>query len=377
MADIPLSLFLDDSDKKVEESKPQTPEQALLDVVTGKKDAEKKEAERVVAEKLLNLMPKEEDPALQEVVQAFQEVQEHISLKKASALGKDILDVIKKSEEHATEEQIEQNREVEEEVKDKLEDIIQSLIDKVMADNEDEERSEELEEIAVKYIRQFLQNDLFKLLRKQNDIQDGKYTYYSDEPLYNMFGGGGGGGSGGDDSELVKQLQMQLAKCNTYLDVLEQIYKSDVIDFSVSPYQINYNTANVIIADASDGPITISLPPAMTNINRYFIVKKIDVTNNPVNVLVYDTNTENIDGDPSRTMTTVDSLGFYSDDGAEWNGIGNPDARACYYFISEFIFEIWEDFDTKYEWRDFSPTVTWAELQGIQTLVHERERLLL
>jgi hypothetical protein len=374
--DIPISIFLNPTEEKVEEKPiPETPEQALLDALTGKKDTEKKEAEKAVAEKLISLMPKKEDPALQEVAQAFQEVQSQISLKKASALGKDLVDVLNKSEQIASKEQREQGQKIEGEVKEKLDDIIQSLIDKVLKDNPSEERTEELEEIAVKMIRQFLQNDLFKLLRKQNDIQDGKYTYYSDEPIYNLFGGGGGGGDSADQ-EVIDDLQKQLAKCNTYLNVLEQIYKSDVINLSDSPYQISYATANVIVADATDGPINITLPPAMTNINRYFIVKKIDTTNNPVNIYVYDSNTEDIDGDTSRTITTVDSLGFFSDDGATWHGIGDPDARACYYF-GEFIFDTWNDFDPQYEWRDFDQTTTWADIQGENVLVHERERLLL
>ena len=89
-----------------------------------------------------------------------------------------------------------------------------------------------------------------------------------------------------------------------------------------------------------------------------------------------DRDNEDIDGDPSRTLTIVDSTGFLSEDGVSWHGIGNPDARACYYF-AEFVFEIWGDFDPQYEWRDFDQPVTWADLEGENVLVHERPRLLL
>jgi hypothetical protein len=367
MKDIPINLFVEEDDEVTTEVVNETPEQALFDVISGKKEARKKEAEDAIARKLLENKPKNRED-IKDIVEEVQRIQSQISLNKANALGKDLIKLISSTDASKTEVEKKVDNEIEEEVKDSLQDLIQMIVDKVLDENESEERNKELEDNAVTFIRQFLTNDLFKLLRKQNDVDNGKVSYYKDDPYY-IFGGGGDGG--GDQSDLIKELEEQLAKCRTYLNVLEKIYTSDVIDFSESPYFINYDVANVVVADATDGPITVRLPNPATNTDRYFIVKKIDTTGNPITVVPF--GTETIDGDNFRVITDSSpnsSLAFVTD-GVDWHGIGGSDAWA-YYFVGELV---WADYDPSFEWRDFDPSTQWADLDQQETYRRRRDLL--
>jgi len=63
----------------------------------------------------------------------------------------------------------------------------------------------------------------------------------------------------------------------------------------------------IILVDASAGPVTITLPNSATLFNARYVVKKIDTTTNPVTVAVGGANS--IDGQPSWTiLTPYDSM---------------------------------------------------------------------
>jgi len=76
------------------------------------------------------------------------------------------------------------------------------------------------------------------------------------------------------------------------------------------------NTYHVVLADAQNGAITITLPNASTCAGRQYIIKKIDSTLNAVTVIPLSGQT--IDGQSSISITIQNDLKRIISDGTNW-----------------------------------------------------------
>ena len=72
----------------------------------------------------------------------------------------------------------------------------------------------------------------------------------------------------------------------------------------------------VMLASASVGAVTISLPSAVGNIDRIIVVKKTDGTSNAVNI--NPSGSETIDGAASESITTQYASITMVSDGSNW-----------------------------------------------------------
>lgn len=85
----------------------------------------------------------------------------------------------------------------------------------------------------------------------------------------------------------------------------------------------NYTAAGytVILVDASSGGVVITLPAALTNDGRYYFIKKIDSSNNPV-VIEGDVSAETIDGEASISLGLQYQYIMVRCDGTVWHILG-------------------------------------------------------
>jgi hypothetical protein len=322
--------------------KKKTPENALLEVLAPKK----KEVDKETAKSLVGILPRKEDSASIELFDEIQKVSSEIDVKKANAIGLSLVNVLKKSK------VVDQDPEVKKEIQMRFGDMITDIV-KGLMDKEDE-KYDDVYQLAVGSLYKYLNDDLKKILRKQKDVMDGKVQYYKDDPSYSMGVDVGGGGF--DENP---ELEAENSKLKSYINILERIYQSDIISYANSPYGINYTVANVILADASEGNMVIRMPDPALNIGRPFVVKKIDTTSNTVTILPY--GSETFDGDATRVINSNDGeleYVIYSIDGVNWTTEGDADIIGLF-LLGELV---WGDFNPQYEWRDFSPTIEWHEL---------------
>jgi len=93
--------------------------------------------------------------------------------------------------------------------------------------------------------------------------------------------------------------------------------------YSISEQADNYTAGNytVILVDASDNNVTITLPPAASNPGRYYYIKKIDSSGNKVTVKG-DATTETIDGEKEIDINLQYAYVAVLCDGTEWWIIG-------------------------------------------------------
>jgi hypothetical protein len=320
--------------------KKKTPESALLEVLKPKK----KEIDKETTKSLLNVLPKKQDSATKELLDEFRKVNEELDVKRSNALGLSLVNVLKNSK--VANEDLEVKKEIQMRFGDMISDIVSGLMDK------QDDKYEDVYQLAVGSLYKYLNDDLKKILRKQKDVMDGKVAYYKDEPMF-AFGSDGGGSF---DSP---ELEAENAKLSSYLNILERIYQSKIISYANSPYGIDYNVASLILVDATDGNVTIRMPNPATNVGRPFVVKKVDTSSNTVTILPY--GVENFDGDSSRVINTTNSeleYVMYSIDGVNWTTEGDADIIGLF-LLGELV---WGDFNPEYEWRDFAPTTQWHEL---------------
>lgn len=86
---------------------------------------------------------------------------------------------------------------------------------------------------------------------------------------------------------------------------------------SVASPTTNYSvlaTDHTVLADASSGELTVTLPSAVLNPNRIIVVKRINATNN----VIVDSVAGSIDGDVSRTLASQWLTERYQSNGANW-----------------------------------------------------------
>lgn len=79
------------------------------------------------------------------------------------------------------------------------------------------------------------------------------------------------------------------------------LYSSLFIQTSSVSGDTTITNQNIILADASDGAVTLTLPDASSLEGRKIIVKKIDVSANAVSLAT--TSSQMIDGDLSKEIT--------------------------------------------------------------------------
>jgi len=93
--------------------------------------------------------------------------------------------------------------------------------------------------------------------------------------------------------------------------------------YSISEQTDNYTAGiyTVILVDASDNDITITLPAASANPGRYYYIKKIDSSGNKVTIKG-DTATETIDGEDDIDINLQYAYVAVLCDGTEWWIIG-------------------------------------------------------
>jgi hypothetical protein len=326
------------SDKK------KTPESTLLQVLKPKI----KEVDENVTKKLVSFIPKKEDPITTELIQEISSISSELNVKRANALGLSLVNLLKKSK-TANEDPI-VKKEIQMRFGDIIGDILQGLVD------EQDEKYEDVYQLAVGSLYKYLNDDLKKILRKQKDVMDGKIAFYKDEPLF-AYGSEGflgpGIGGGGGDAELEKEN----AKLKSYINILETIYQSDIISYINSPYQINYNLANVILIDASEGNIFLTMPNPLDNIGKPFVVKKIDTTINTITILPYNIETFEENVSISINSNNLEYV-IYSIDGISWTVEEDIDIIGLF-LLGELI---WSNYSPTYEWSDFNSTVQWSEL---------------
>lgn len=85
------------------------------------------------------------------------------------------------------------------------------------------------------------------------------------------------------DSTVIRDILVQTILNKTFL---ECVFSSPIINWSITTVTTNYTVLDedfAILADATSGPITVTLPAASVG-KRQFIVKKIDNSSNKVTV---------------------------------------------------------------------------------------------
>ena len=85
----------------------------------------------------------------------------------------------------------------------------------------------------------------------------------------------------------------------------------------------NYNASGktLILVDASSGPVVVTLPEALVNSNKYYIIKKIDSSSNVVTIKG-NTPAETIDGEVTLELTLQYQYTSVVCDGSRWYIIG-------------------------------------------------------
>ncbi len=81
------------------------------------------------------------------------------------------------------------------------------------------------------------------------------------------------------------------------------------------------STEMVVLVDASGGGITLTLPSAVSNTHKVYVIKKVDSTGNVVTI-EGDANTETIDGEVSVKMHLQYQYIWIICDGSDWYIIG-------------------------------------------------------
>jgi hypothetical protein len=320
--------------KVISGKKKQKPEVALLDVVSGKR----KRKDKAITEKLISILPKQDDPLTQELVETVQQFTEQIDQKKANALGLSLINILNKANSI-------EDIQAKEEIKIKFGDIISVILKDLLEQNDP--KYQDIFHIAVGLLYKYLNEDIKKILRRQKDVLDGKVQYYKDEPGFFL-----GGDAGVVDDAYVHELEQKVDQLTYYLNLLEVIYTTLVINTTNSPYQFNYNTANVLLGDATNGMLLIKLPPAIDNIGRPFIVRKTDSSSFGIEVRSY--SSEPITG-PNIIFNQNDILQFYTADGVNWYSTDSVEVLGCF-LVSEMSFQ----------WSNFDANLTWADLRRIE-----------
>jgi hypothetical protein len=186
----------------------------IFDVISGKKNQEKKEKERQFNKKLVSILPKKIDDDVKLFADEVKKIQEDISVKKSNALGLSLLNVLKKSTQKY-------NPEVKEEQLDDLikQEIIHDLNLSVVVKNivinvvqENDKHYNVIFQLAVGALYKYIKEDLVKILCKEKDVLEGKVKYY--DAKYNYVGGMGGSGS---VSSTIAELEEEIDRLNNII----------------------------------------------------------------------------------------------------------------------------------------------------------------
>lgn len=109
----------------------------------------------------------------------------------------------------------------------------------------------------------------------------------------------------------------------------------DAFDMRVTSITASYDVASddmVILADASDGAITVSLPPAAGALQQVFYVKKTDSSSNAVTIDPY--GSETVDGATTYTLGTQYKSVCICCDGSAWYTLSGTDVAVLTYTTS-------------------------------------------
>ena len=96
------------------------------------------------------------------------------------------------------------------------------------------------------------------------------------------------------------ELDAVISELQEEIDDMQESLSTGVINIS-SDYNAGSTDNQIIIVDASDGAVTVTLPKASTAADKTYYVKKIDLSNNIVTVDPY--SDETIDGQPQLDIT--------------------------------------------------------------------------
>jgi len=190
----------------------------ILDVISGKKKKEQKKHEKDLQKKLTGILPKKIDDEVKKFADEVKEVQEGLEVKRASALGLSLVNILKNASKN-TDETVETEEKIKVEIVNDLnfstviEDIVSKVIDK------DDKYYDQIFQLAVGALYKYIKEDLIKVLSRELDNMKGKIKYYGAE--YNYIGGGGGeGGCECDCQELYDEID----RLNQIIDdLLEQL----------------------------------------------------------------------------------------------------------------------------------------------------------
>jgi hypothetical protein len=95
---------------------------------------------------------------------------------------------------------------------------------------------------------------------------------------------------------------------------------SVAIDDGNSPYTVDCDAVQLVIADSSSAGVTINLPAVASSANKYLTVKHVGSSNN---VVLDGNGSETIDGATTHTLSTqYDVVRVYCD-GSAWHVISN------------------------------------------------------
>jgi hypothetical protein len=193
--------------------KKKTSQQELFEVVSGKK---KREKEQIVSDALMSVLPKKRDELVNELADEIEKVGKEISVKKASALGLSLVNILNKPNPEATEEEIEHEEKEERRELTRINqlsfrEIAKEIVDEIIS--LENENYNKIYSLAIGLLYKFIKDDIKRALLRELDQLEGRVHFYKAEFA---FGGGGDGG----DSDRCREFEEEIERL---LEIIEEL----------------------------------------------------------------------------------------------------------------------------------------------------------